>query len=63
MAETMRLSDAGHREQAWARECLRHCPVGTTYEDLLAHGSYDPRADEILFTFGGVCHRWRVARP
>jgi hypothetical protein len=49
----MRLSDAGFREHAYAREMLRHLPVGVTYEDLLTHGVYDASKDTITITIKG----------
>lgn len=59
-ANQMLLRDAGYREQAFAREMLRHLPVGVTYEDLLSHGVYDASADTITITIKGSVFTRRV---
>ena len=59
-ANQMRLCDAGHREHAFAREMLRHLPVGVTYEDLLTHGVYDASEDTIKITVKGTVFTRRV---
>ena len=56
----VRLRDAGLREHDAAQKIAKELPRGLGFQDLLDHGVYDERSNEIVFTFGGVARRWKV---
>ena len=58
--DEMMLRDAGFREHDAAQKIAKELPRGLSFKDLLDHGVYDARADEIVFTFGSVARRWKV---
>lgn len=61
----MRLQDAGVREREFVRKLLVEgkMPPGVFWDDVLSHGVYDARADEVRLTVRGVDLSWRVEVP
>lgn len=64
MSDLIRLRDAGHREQAWARQLVdeKRLPSGLDFAALMEHAMYDARRDEVVVTVKAATLRYRVRR-